>query len=117
MYLGRRFRMFDENHRVFNSGGAAYALNQASLGVLAAHLDDDACHHHAETPWEDVMVRLEGEGLRRSRGSDEAGVEARKKEAREQNKPPLGINAGLLRFVDQRQVPWGMPNGLSLSPS
>ncbi|CAM9225967.1 unnamed protein product, partial [Pylaiella littoralis] len=58
MYLGRRFRMFDENHRVFNSGGAAYALNQASLGVLAAHLDDDACHPHAETPWEDVMVAM-----------------------------------------------------------
>lgn len=59
MYLGRRLRMFDENHRIFNSGGAAYVLNQASVRVLAAHLDDDACHPHAETPSEDVMVRFE----------------------------------------------------------
>lgn len=57
MYLGRRFRPKGNDDRIFNSGGAAYVLNQASLGLLAAHLDDPACHAHQRCSWEDVNVR------------------------------------------------------------
>lgn len=57
MYLGRRFRPKGNDERIFNSGGAAYVLNQASLGLLASHLDDPACHAHQKCFWEDVNVR------------------------------------------------------------
>eukprot|EP00903_Cladosiphon_okamuranus_P008045 g7759.t1 len=56
MYLGRRFRPKGNDERIFNSGGAAYVLNQASLGLLAAHLDDPACYAHQKCSWEDVNV-------------------------------------------------------------
>lgn len=56
MYLGRRFRPKGDDSRIFNSGGAAYVLNQASLGLLASHLDDPACEAHRKCFWEDVQV-------------------------------------------------------------
>lgn len=56
MYLGRRFKANGNPDRVFNSGGAAYALNQASLGLLASHLDDEKCEAHRKCSWEDVQV-------------------------------------------------------------
>ena len=59
MYLGRRFKANGNADRVFNSGGAAYALNQASLGLLASHLDDEACEAHRKCSWEDVQVTNE----------------------------------------------------------
>ena len=57
MYLGRRLKYFGADHRIYNSGGASYVLNQASVGLLASHLDDEACQPHTEKSWEDVMVR------------------------------------------------------------
>lgn len=59
MYLGRRFKANGNANRVFNSGGAAYVLNQASVGLLASHLDDDACEAHRKCSWEDVQVTSE----------------------------------------------------------
>lgn len=56
MYLGRRFRQNGNNERIFNSGGAAYVLNQAAVEVLADHLDDEACEAHRKCFWEDVQV-------------------------------------------------------------
>ncbi|CAN0414779.1 unnamed protein product, partial [Laminaria digitata] len=56
MYLGRRFKANGNADRVFNSGGAAYALNQASLALLADHLDDQSCEAHRKCSWEDVQV-------------------------------------------------------------
>lgn len=55
MYLGRRFRFIGEN-RIYNNGGPSYVLNQASVGLLASHLDDDACQPHAAKHWEDILV-------------------------------------------------------------
>lgn len=60
MYLGRRFRLFGDNRRIYNSGGASYVLNQASVGLLARHLDDNACQPHTEKSWEDILVRYSG---------------------------------------------------------
>lgn len=57
MYLGRRMQAFGESSRMYNSGGASYLLNQASVGLLGGHLDDGACRPHTEKPWEDVLVR------------------------------------------------------------
>lgn len=57
MYLGRRFRPSGEDFRTYNSGGASYVLNQAAVGRLASHLDDNACQPHTAKSWEDVMVR------------------------------------------------------------
>lgn len=56
MYLGRRFRPNGDDDRIFNSGGAAYVLNQASLSMLASHLDDADCEPHRKCSWEDVQV-------------------------------------------------------------
>ncbi|CAM9474717.1 unnamed protein product [Ectocarpus fasciculatus] len=58
MYLGRRLRVFGEDHRMYNNGRASYVLNQASVGLLASHLDDDDCQPHRETPWEDLLVSM-----------------------------------------------------------
>ncbi|CAM9231942.1 unnamed protein product [Ectocarpus fasciculatus] len=58
MYLGRRLRVFGENHRMYNNGRASYVLNQASVVLLASHLDDDDCQPHRETPWEDLLVSM-----------------------------------------------------------
>lgn len=55
MYLGRRFRFIGED-RIYNNGGPSYVLNQASVGLLASHLDDDACQPHAAKHWEDILV-------------------------------------------------------------
>lgn len=57
MYLGRRLKHFGSSRRIYNVGGAAYVLNQASVELLAGHLDDDACQAHTEKPWEDLLVR------------------------------------------------------------
>lgn len=58
MYLGRRIHgMTGEKHRIYNHGGASYVLNQASVGLLASHLDDDACQPHTKRCWEDMLVR------------------------------------------------------------
>ncbi|CAM9882283.1 unnamed protein product [Ectocarpus sp. 8 AP-2014] len=54
MYLGTRFRFIGED-RIYNNGGPSYVLNQASVGLLASHLDDDACQSHAAN-WEDILV-------------------------------------------------------------
>ncbi|CAN0045847.1 unnamed protein product [Ectocarpus sp. 4 AP-2014] len=56
MYLGRRFRPKGNNDRIFNSGGAAYLLNQKSVRLLASHLDDPSCNPHQKCSWEDVNV-------------------------------------------------------------
>ncbi|CAM9302545.1 unnamed protein product [Pylaiella littoralis] len=56
MYLGRRFRPGGNDNRIFNSGGAAYVLNQASVKLLASHLDDESCHAHQKCSWEDVNI-------------------------------------------------------------
>ncbi|CAB1119605.1 unnamed protein product [Ectocarpus sp. CCAP 1310/34] len=58
MYLGRRLRVFGEDHRMYNNGRASYVLNQASVGLLASHLDDDDCQPHRKTPWEDLLVSM-----------------------------------------------------------
>lgn len=42
---------------MYNNGRASYVLNQASVGLLASHLDDDDCQPHRITPWEDLLVR------------------------------------------------------------
>lgn len=58
MYLGRRILgMTGEKHRIYNHGGASYVLNQASVELLANHLDDDACQPHTKRCWEDMLVR------------------------------------------------------------
>lgn len=57
MYLGRRMHSLHESDRIHNSGGASYLLNQASVGLLAGHLNDGACRPHTEKPWEDVLVK------------------------------------------------------------
>lgn len=56
-YLGRRLRGFGDDNRIYNNGGASYVLNQASVGLLADHLDDDDCQPHTKKPWEDVLVK------------------------------------------------------------
>lgn len=56
MYLGRRFRPRGNDNRIFNSGGAAYVLNQAAVSLLAQHLDDKECEAHRVCSWEDVQV-------------------------------------------------------------
>eukprot|EP00752_Nemacystus_decipiens_P004620 g4217.t1 len=57
MYLGRRiYGMTGEKHRIYHHGGASYVLNQASVGLLASHLDDDACQPHTKRCWEDMLV-------------------------------------------------------------
>ncbi|CAM9672737.1 unnamed protein product [Ectocarpus sp. 6 AP-2014] len=58
MYLGRRLRPFNDDEWIFNSGGASYVLNQASVGLLASNLDEDTCQPHKKTSWEDVMVAM-----------------------------------------------------------
>lgn len=57
MYLGRRMQDFGESGRIYNNGGASYLLNQASVALLGAHLDDGDCRPHTEKSWEDVLVR------------------------------------------------------------
>lgn len=57
MYLGRRLRVHGENNRMYNHGGPSYVLNQAAVGLLASHLDDEACQPHATKCWEDMLVR------------------------------------------------------------
>jgi hypothetical protein len=44
MFIGRRF--FPPNQVEFNSGGAGYILDRASLQVLADHLDAAPCFPH-----------------------------------------------------------------------
>ncbi|CAM9666863.1 unnamed protein product [Ectocarpus sp. 12 AP-2014] len=56
VYLGRRLRGFGDDNRIYNNGGASYVLNQASVGLLADHLDDDDCQPHTKKPWEDVLI-------------------------------------------------------------
>ncbi|CAM9450923.1 unnamed protein product [Ectocarpus sp. 4 AP-2014] len=58
MYLGRRLRPFDGDEWIFNSGGASYVLNQASVRLLASYLDEDACQPHGTTSCEDLMVAM-----------------------------------------------------------
>ncbi|CAM9609127.1 unnamed protein product [Ectocarpus fasciculatus] len=50
MYLGRRLRPFNDDELIFNSGGAGYVLNQASVGLLASYLDEDACQPNDGPP-------------------------------------------------------------------
>ncbi|CAB1103146.1 unnamed protein product [Ectocarpus sp. CCAP 1310/34] len=54
MCLGRRFRFIGEK-RIYNNGGPSYVLNQASVGQLPNHLDDDACQSHAAKHWEGIL--------------------------------------------------------------
>lgn len=65
MYLGRRFRPGGDDRNIFNSGGAAYVLNQESVKLLASHLDDPSCQAHMKCSWEDVQVGGGGSRLRR----------------------------------------------------
>lgn len=55
MYLGRRLRRTGEE--IFNHGGPSYVLNQASVALLASHLDDDSSQPHTRRAWEDILVR------------------------------------------------------------
>lgn len=64
MYLGRRFRPQGDDSKIFNSGGAAYVLNQAAVTILTDHIDDEACEPHRKCSWEDVQVI--GSSARRS---------------------------------------------------
>lgn len=63
MYLGRRLRPFGEEDWIFNSGGAAYVLNQASVGLLGSSLEDKVCQPIRKTAREDVMVRWINKGI------------------------------------------------------
>jgi len=57
LFLGRRFAQNGDFNRIFNSGGAGYILNQASLKILANNaLDNIKCQPHLKGFWEDVQV-------------------------------------------------------------
>ncbi|CAN0027829.1 unnamed protein product [Ectocarpus fasciculatus] len=56
MFLGRRLQRFGEQHRIYNNGGASYVMNQAAVGLLGNHLDDNQCQPHTKQSWEDVLV-------------------------------------------------------------
>ena len=59
VYLGRRIWAAGagEGNRMYNHGGPSYVLNQASVGLLASKLDDDASQPHTRRFWEDLIVR------------------------------------------------------------
>lgn len=54
MFLGRRFQI--PNGQLFNSGGAGYVLNRASLALLVQHIDEPQCRAHQHVFAEDVNV-------------------------------------------------------------
>jgi glycoprotein-N-acetylgalactosamine 3-beta-galactosyltransferase len=55
MFVGRRF--FPPGQKVFNSGGAGYLLNRASLKILFDNIDTNPkCYPHQHGFWEDVNV-------------------------------------------------------------
>ena len=56
LFLGRRFHV--PNGQLFNSGGAGYMLNKASLRLLVSHLDGPECQPHLRGFYEDVQVRV-----------------------------------------------------------
>lgn len=54
-FVGRRFN--SGGHDYFNSGGAGYALSQATLRIFFANMDDDQhCSAGRRTSMEDVMI-------------------------------------------------------------
>lgn len=53
MYLGRRVRVTGEGDRIYHHGGQSYVLNQASVGLLASKIDEDASQPHTRRYWED----------------------------------------------------------------
>jgi len=57
LFLGRRFAQGGNPNTMFNSGGAGYLLNKASLKLLASNaLDNPLCQPHLHGFWEDVQV-------------------------------------------------------------
>ena len=79
LYMGRRLALWGNADQVFNSGGAAYILNAASLRLLAGNIihDEDSCRAESDDVPGDVQVSvcLKAAGVTPRDSRDEGGRE------------------------------------------